>query len=134
VAVETFDFNENRPRISEPKCIQKAETAEEINQIALTPPFPHGLDQACDGAACTRNRRAASWICRVAMGISLPHGATGAIRDCGRWGLFPGAVPHNEVTIQCKGISIHKLSKSALQTGGKCGEPKAIPLSSHCWM
>jgi hypothetical protein len=25
VAVETFDFNENRPRICEPKCIQKAE-------------------------------------------------------------------------------------------------------------
>jgi hypothetical protein len=25
VAVETFDFSENRPRIGEPKCIQKAE-------------------------------------------------------------------------------------------------------------
>jgi hypothetical protein len=56
VAVETFDFNENRPRISEPKCIQKAEKIVYRHPDA-TRFLPNSGKQSCSTATCVGNPR-----------------------------------------------------------------------------
>jgi len=56
VAVETFDFNENRPRICEPKCIQKAEKIVYRHPDA-TRFLPNSGKRSCSTATCVGNPR-----------------------------------------------------------------------------
>jgi len=59
VAVETLDFNENRPRICEPKCIQKVEKIVYRHPDA-TRFLPNSGKRSCSTATPVYNSRSQS--------------------------------------------------------------------------